>query len=155
MTTETRTQTNYDKLIGRKGEEYYYLDYVFTHRQDFKGATGSIMRPVTEAEAEERRDDWDSDGEMWRQAVAGESTTLSQEEWQQQALAIDGDDLVFDLSYCCTHGEDLLERLGRDEYELVECLGGGRCFYTDIEWDELFEPELWELIKEYEGKPAQ
>ena len=145
-----KNQTDYGKLIGRKGNEYYFLDYTFEDR-DFKGAVGSVMVPVTKEEAEERRDDWDSDGEMWRMAVEAEMTTMGMDEWHEFVLAMDGENHMFDESYCSTYGEELLAFLDSEENELVECVGGGRCFYADREFDEIYEPDLWELIKKYES----
>lgn len=41
-----RSQVNYRKLVGRVGNEYYFLDYTFENG-DHKGAVGSIMVLVT------------------------------------------------------------------------------------------------------------
>ena len=142
-------ETEYGELIGRIGDEYYYLDGVFEYTDSFKGATGSVMRPVTPEEAEQRREDWDDGDEMWKQAVEAGNTTLGADEWHEMVMDVDGDEVIFDFSYCDTYGEDLLERLG-EEYELVECRGGGRCFDYDMKWDELFNTKLWEMIRQYE-----
>jgi len=67
-------------------------------------------------------------------------------------LGIDGDEVIFDFSYSGL-GEQLLDKIDpkHKEYELVECIGGGRCFDNDMAWDELYEPELWEAIKAIES----
>ena len=146
-----KEETQIHKLIGRIGEEYYFCDYVFKDK-NFKGATGTLMHPVTAEEAEELRDNWDKDGELWQEAVANKQTTLGQDDWKKQILYIGDDSVVFDLSYADTYGGKLLDKLGRDNYELVECIGGGRCFKVDMAWDELFDAETWELIKQYESQ---
>ena len=51
-----REQTNYNKLVGRIGNEYYFCDYIFRHSPDFKGATASILCPVSRGEYDERMD---------------------------------------------------------------------------------------------------
>lgn len=145
-----KQETKYGKLIGRQGDEYYYLDYTFEDGT-FKGAVGSIMRPVTIEEAEDRRENFDDDGERWQMAVDAGATELGKKEWKEMVLDIDGDEAVFDQSYY-EYGEDLLNRIDpkREIYELVECRGGGRCFYFDTKWDELFDPALWKEILKFE-----
>lgn len=147
-----RQETKYGKLIGHIGEEYYYLDDTFSYDGGLRGATGSIMRPVTIEEAQYRRDNWDEDGELWRMAVEAKQTYRGHEDWVEFVLDCDGNDAVFDLSYY-DYQEALLDRLDPDRktYELVECVGGGRCFKPSMKWDELFAPELWKEIVKYES----
>ena len=38
--------------IGVKGGEYYFADSVFEHSDNFRGVTGTVVRPVSE-------DEWD------------------------------------------------------------------------------------------------
>ena len=146
-----RDQTTYGKLVGRVENEYYYLEYVFQD-DTFKGAVGAILIPVSFAEMEERRTIFDDDGELWRAAVEAQQTELSHKDWRDRVLAIDGDDAVIDLSWFCDYGEALLERLDpkHEVYEYTEGIGGGRCFHLDMVWDELYAPDLWEIIKQYE-----
>ncbi|KKM72115.1 hypothetical protein LCGC14_1423730 [marine sediment metagenome] len=156
MATETKKQTDYNKLVGRQGDTYYYLDYVFDHGpgSSFRGAVGSRMCPVTFADAERRRENFDEDGDEWRAAVQEQQTTLGYDDWCKFVVATDGDDAIFDQSYSDTYGEDLLDRLDpeREEYELVECTGGGRCFNHEDKWDEVFDAELVKVIASYESK---
>lgn len=144
-------EIKYNKLVGRIEDRYYYLDRVFQHNDNFKGAVGSIMRPVSFAEASARREEWDDDNELWNHAVANNDTDLGADEWHNMVIEEDGDALVFDLSYANTYGEDLIKFLNEDDIELVECVSGGRCFYTDMAWDELYNHGLWEMIKQYEA----
>jgi hypothetical protein len=110
-----RSQTNYGKLVGRIGNEYYFLDYVF--KQDkHRGAVGSIMFPVT-------REHIDCRG------------------------AIDD----FDRSHP-EYEEALMHFLKRDDVEFVECIGGGRCFESRQEFNEVFDQELIDKINEAEGE---
>ena len=112
-----------------------------------RGAVGTIFVPATKREAQDRRDDWDEDGEQWRSAVAAEQTDMSMEEWHECTLGSDGDDVVFDLSYYDL-GIELCDKLNaelpedHDEYELAECVGGGRCFSVDMKWDELYNHQF-------------
>lgn len=148
-----RQEDHYNKLVARIGDGYYFCDYIF-HDDRFKGATGSIMRPVSEAEAEDRRENYDEDGEMWKNAVADDRTTLGKDDWWELVLNTDGDEAVYDLSYADTYGEALMELLHNrgEDVELVECVGGGRCFHEDTEYDEVFDQELLDKINEVESK---
>lgn len=144
-----KQQTNYNKLVGRTGDEYYFCDYIFTHADDFKGATGSVLRPVSKAEYEERTSQEELEdrfSDVWREAVASGSTTDSLSVWVEQAFDIDGDEMVFDLSY--SRYWDQLRELGfnDEEYPLFECTGGGRCFSKDIKFDEVYDQGLLNKI---------
>jgi len=147
----SRKETKYNELIGRIGDDFYFLEYIF-EAGDFCGAVANIVRPVSPNEAQYMRDTWDSDGEGWRMAVDAESTTLGLDEWREQVLAIDGDDAVFDICSDYEMEKKIIEIAGEDNVELVENVGGGRSFDLDMEWDELYNPELWEKIKEVETK---
>lgn len=46
-----RNETKYNKLVGRIGDAYIFLDYTFEHSPDFRGATGSSIRPVSRERA--------------------------------------------------------------------------------------------------------
>ena len=49
--------------------------------------------------------------------------------------------------------EDLrkaVPELTEEEYPIFTCIGGGRSFSVDMEWDVLYDEELWEKIKEAE-----
>lgn len=49
------------KLVGRVGEldgnaKFYFCDSLFEYIDNFKGATGSVLRPVSKDEYDERTD---------------------------------------------------------------------------------------------------
>lgn len=147
---------DYNKLIGKIGYEYYYLRYVFDD-DGMRGATGSILRAVTMDEAQERRDNWDEDNELWKQAVSNDETTLGADDWHDQS---DGylDECVFDLPNEIL-SDDLMDILANEyqavkrnfDIELIESTGGGRCFKPNMQWDKLYNNNLWALIKQYES----
>ena len=155
----SRKQTNYNKLVGRIGNEYYFCDYIFRHSPDLKGATATILRPVSHGEYYERMDPTSSDTqdyfvELWRDAVASERTEIGLEEWIEWVLDNDGPDAIFDLSY--EHlWDDLREAVPEfteEDYPVFECISGGRCFSPDMEWDEIYDNKLWQKIKKVEAK---
>ena len=153
-----REQTDYNKLIGRVGDEYIFLSYVFQHSDSFKGATGNSLRPISQTEYEERTDPEaieEAYEDLWREAVRADRTTLGLTEWVKECIASDGEDVyAFDTSYWESDmWTQIREKTGQteEEYPVYECIGGGRMFTENIKWDELYEPELWNIIKEYEN----
>jgi hypothetical protein len=71
-------------LVGKTiNGDYYWLDYVFEDG-DFKGAVGSVFRPVTNAEKKERMsigNAKDNLEDLWKDAVASGDTTQSLEDY--------------------------------------------------------------------------
>ncbi|MCJ7482639.1 MAG: hypothetical protein MUO31_06710 [Thermodesulfovibrionales bacterium] len=55
MKVETTEKKQIDKkqLVGRIGDSYYVCDYLFTYGKDFKGATATVLEPVSRASYEE------------------------------------------------------------------------------------------------------
>jgi len=148
---EMRKEEKINKIVGRIGEEFYFCEKFFECEDSFRGVVGSVLVPVSPEEAEERRRNFDEDGELWRDAVANELTELEHEDWVEEVLAVDGDEAVFDL-VSSEKEAAVIEKVGADKVELVECVGGGRIFRPDLEWDELYDPALWERIKEFERR---
>lgn len=151
MNNEKRTE--YNKLIGRIGEKYYFLDDIFQYDDNFKGATGSVLIPLTEEECQEINEQANDDSELtdfWKQAVEADRTTDSLEDWCEQVRDEQGEDAGLDPSYRAKYMQ-ILQKIKPDTYT-TDCVGGGRCFDIDMEWDEIYNPELWELIKQAESK---
>lgn len=154
MNDNRREQNNHHKLVGRIGNDYYFLDYTFADG-DFKGATGTVLTPISKSEYEDRTDpesetcqDWFR--EIWKMAVEDDKTEEGLTEWVENVINIDGDEAVFDFS-----GYNLWDQLreiglSEDDYPVFECIGCGRCFDVDMEFDEIYDKELWEEIKQYE-----
>lgn len=149
-----REETRYDKLVGRIGENYYFLDYTFKHGE-FKGATATILRPVDIDEHKDKTNP-ESDAckdyfrELWQIAVSDGITEDGLDDWVEQIINIDGDEAVFDFSGY--HLWEQLRKIGlsEEEYPVFECVGGGRSFSIDMEWNEIYDVELWEEIKKFE-----
>jgi hypothetical protein len=147
----------HNKLIGKIGDEYYYLRYIFDRGGGLSGAAGCSFSPVSTDEAQERRDSYDDDNKLWKQAVEGDYTTLGADDWHEMNPA--EDEMLFDLSYRDLANNLMVgilaeecQRGGRDlDIELIECTGGGRCFNANMQWDKLYNRNLWEIIKQYES----
>ncbi len=151
---ETKQNQKIGELVGRKDDSYYVCDTIFKHADDFKGATATVLVPVSEDDHENRTDPYNSDTtdrfrECWVEQVKAGQTDRGLEDWVEEILAVDGDEAVFDFS---GHEYwDLIRKavpeLTEEAYPVFECIGGGRSFSPDMEWDEIYNPQLWEKIK--------
>lgn len=152
-------RTNINQVVGIQAYgEIYVLDSLFKHRDDFMGATGTIIYPVskeqyeyaTSTEAlEERFED------IWQISVqeAGETRGLS--EFVQDIYMWDGDESVFDMGGISWDVEDHIREVmgySEEEYPVLECVGAGRIFSsTDIDdMVKTYNTELWLDIYRYE-----
>ena len=149
------------KLIGRKGGEYYFVDSVFEHQDNFRGVTGSIVRPVSPKEYEEAsdrenvaerledywnvchaRDDYDNE----------EDFDAAFEDFIDEAIEYDGiDQIMFDGSDNC-NASDSFDELGI-KHEFTDCSGCGRIFgkRDNLDFDEVFDYPALVAIRAYEG----
>lgn len=155
--TQGREATKYGKLIGRLDDEFYILDEIFKHSDDFQGATATVLRPVSREEYEEATTEEalvERFEEYWRDAVANGHTTDSLETYARNIWDIDGDDSLWDPSGSEYH--DQVRALGYsvEEYPVIECTGGGRSFThqgaRDQAFDEVYSPELLAKIQAVE-----
>lgn len=141
-------QRPYQKFVGRIGDEYYFVEYVFNsilHDKPFHGAVGLVFRSVSNAEAtdclnsnhiEAILDALDEDEGLT-------VNDIPSDEWPT---------LIWDFS-----GEewwgDLRELLGTNEAETpyFDCVGGGRIFSTHMELEEIWDDNLWDIVQAFEG----
>ena len=149
-------------LIGRKDGEYYFCDSVFDHGDGFVGATGSIVRPVSEEEYE-----WASDREnvaerycdVWMEMKGIRDYDEDEHEaefmeWIDQMLQYDDPAwIMFDDSDTCDASKSF-EALGI-EHECTDCSGGGRIFnnwHRDgrMEFDEVYNVKALVAIEALE-----
>jgi hypothetical protein len=151
-----------DKLIGRDiSGDYYWLEYVFEDSSDFRGAVGSVFRPVSVTKKEERMTpenarEWLAEG--WREAVKAGTTEQSLDDYIQNVIDIDGESAFFDQSYFdtgCKIAEIYNSELPKDadeseQAEFSDCGGGGRCFNQKIVWNKIYDQEALTLALSYE-----
>ena len=153
-----KTETTEKKLVGRIGNNYYFCDTIFEYENGLKGATATVLCPVSREIYEQRTDPTDSDTldwfeECWKGAVQTGHTTKGLEAWAEEVLAVDGDEAVFDFSGY-DYWDDLrnaVPELTEEDYPVFECVGGGRSFRPNMQWDEIYNEELWNRIKEIEA----
>jgi hypothetical protein len=158
---------NYDALIGRVGIEYYFLDEIFKYKDGFKGATGTIVMPVSKQYYDYATSE---EGILERYMDA-----MGEDEWLN-TLGLDRDDFededemikaiedgIYDLyrvgelnpfeevNYKLEEQmRELPEFSDSDEYPLFEIIGGGRIFDKNIKFDKIYNQELFNKIKEIE-----
>ncbi len=151
-----RQEIKYNKLIGRQGNKFVFLDYVFDHGNGFKGATGTRIEVVSKESYEDAIGDTDRWEERWREAVAAKQTDEGLDSWIENLSDEEKKEWLWDNSYSNIYWEQI-RQLGytEKEYPTMTCTGGGRCFSVDDKWDELYEPELWKLIQQYETHPKR
>lgn len=149
-------RTTYNIVVGiTENDEIYLLNSIFDHGKGFKGATGSVLVPVSQDYIDERNDldsIIDTYGYLWTEAVASGSTTDSQEDYMQQVLdSSDGAFFGHDESYVHHITKEF-----KDEYfpdaETFECVGGGRCFDAGMKFKTVLRQDLLDLINKAEAK---
>lgn len=146
-----RILINKPVAINRETNEVYILNSLFKHRDDFKGATGSVLSPITQDYVDSRNDMeeiMDNYYDCWKQSNSRESLRDFCED-----ILIDCDGLFpgHDTSDC-HYAESLLSEF--TDAIAFECIGGGRCFSVEMFNDEdieILDHELVKQIKRYEG----
>ena len=153
-----------EQVVGRTTNgEYYVLDYVFDERgvNPFRGAVGSVMRPVSAREAAEAMDIEsviERYEDVWRECVSHGDETRSLEDFAESISMNDGLESMFDLSYCKI-GEEVAKMYNtelpehhdsEDEAEFSECVGGGRCFNHGLKFEKVYRQDLLNLALSHE-----
>lgn len=152
------------KAVGIKDGEVYIAEYFFDYGENFKGVTGWVMRPLTEAEIEagnEPENYIEYYREIWKEAVRADQTEDGLEDFAEEAARWDeglypGDDPSFR-----DETEDIVNALcevDRDEisnycgdYQTWQYSGCGRVFSRDMEFDYVFDIDLLDKIRETEN----
>lgn len=158
---------NYDTLVGRIGDEFYFLDSIFIHNDGFKGATGTNVMPVSKSYYEYATSE---DGILERYMDAmGEDEWISTLGLNREDFE-DEDDLIKEIEdgiyqlYSVGQlnpfeevGSDMEEQMralpqfsSSEEYPVFEIIGGGRIFGKETKFDEIYNQELFDKIKEIE-----
>ena len=159
MTTKSnndRQQVDYNKPVGIKDGSIYFLNYVFDHSDNFRGATGTVLDPITSNYIENiTTEDWtEYSRDLWKSAVETNSTEDSLEDY---AAKIKNESESYgqlfpghDDSYSEFHDE--AKKHFDSDVETFNCSGGGRCFNLELlnSFDKVIDQDLIDLIKSYE-----
>lgn len=162
-----RESTKYNKIIGIANGRVYVLEETFKYGDGFKGCCGYAMSTISQDYIDEHNDvDYLCDYEdyLWREAVKAEQTTLGLRDFVEELVRdccdlfpFDDPSFRMDFEQALQDArpevaKKVIEYFGADSEEFGawnnECCG--RCFDKDMKWEELFEPELWEMIRTYE-----
>jgi hypothetical protein len=162
-----RQKDDFNKLVGSIDNEFYFVDYIFNYNDGFKGATGTIVMPVSK--------------EYYDLATSEEGildrymTAMGEDEWLE-ALGLDRDDFEDEdeMIKAIEDGIYNLYRVGElnpfeevnykleeqmrklpefsdsDEYPIFETSGGGRIFGKDTKFDKIYDQELYNKIRKIE-----
>jgi hypothetical protein len=151
-----RKQVDYNKPVGIKDGSIYFLNYVFDHSDNFRGATGTVLDPITSNYIENiTTEDWtEYSRDLWKSAVETNSTEDSLEDY---AVKIKNESESYgqlfpghDDSYSEFHEE--AKKHFDSNVETFNCSGGGRCFNLELlnSFDKVIDQDLIDLIKSYE-----
>jgi hypothetical protein len=167
METSGKKRIKFDKLVGRVGDDYYFLDTIFEYNDGFKGATGTIVNPVNKSYYEYATSE---DGILERYLDAmGESEWMETLNLDENDFEDEGDKLkaiedgIYELyrvgelnpfEEVDYEQEEQMRELPQfsdsDEYPLFEVIGGGRVFGADVKFDEIYDNELYKKVKQVE-----
>lgn len=146
----SKQQTNYDKVVGRNGQEIYILDYTFKHEDGFQGAVGTVVVGLTpEMENYMNSNQWLL--ERWYDVFSPDGKKTEQEVIDEIDREIGlGNFEPFETYH---DDEELLElQYSKDNnFVAFEVIGCGRCFREDQTFEEVFNQELLQEILKYEG----
>lgn len=166
-----RQETKYNQIVGIKDDLVYVLQESFQYgEKGMRGCVGYTMGTLSQEEIDlgndmdNIKDEYDY---LWREAVASQRTELGLEEYLEEIVR-DADMLGLyflgdDDSFRCEFN-DLVDNLSEDQKETLKryfgekdvdfvdwnCASCGRCFDPNEKWDEIFRPDLIEVINDFE-----
>ncbi len=145
----------YNKPVGIKDGSIYFLKEIFNYKDGMKGATGTVLDPVTQSEIDENND-FDNAveyyREIWKSSVDADSTEQSLKDYVEDCLNYqDGEYPGHDESYSELHDE-AKKHFDNEDIKTFTCVGGGRCFDEKLlsSFDKVIDHSLIDLIRQYE-----
>lgn len=169
----SRQGTKYNQIVGIKDGLVYVLEESFQYdEKGMQGCVGYSMHTLLQEDID-RENDMDNLKDeydyLWREAVAQGVTELGLEEYLEKlirdadrsGLYFLGDDDSFRYRFNRIvdelpedQKETLKRYFGEKDVDFVDwtCIGCGRCFDPNEEWDEVFNPGLLEVINEFERR---
>lgn len=153
-----RNQKNYDKAVGIIDDQVYVVNYTFEdemHGEPFNGVTGGILVPLTQDYIDSRNDVeevMENYRDLWVEQVKSNCTDLGLQEWVEQNIVTDyeGEFPGHDTSDLHTIEDDEQVKAHFPDAVSFECIGGGRCFRKNMQWDVIFDQHLVDEINRLE-----
>lgn len=149
-----------EEFIGiDKQGNYVFLDRVFKSREDFHGAVGTRMVPVSKEYVEERIEEIkDYEWSPLAHIYDEEDTPESWDEWINNMPDWELEEMAIDSSYQGKYWnktEEMAEKYYESEFYTTDCIGGGRMFneemYDEDYWQYLENPDLLEMARRAES----
>ena len=146
----SKQQTNYDRVVGRNGQEIYILDYTFKHDDGFQGAVGTVVVGLTQEQVDYMYSD---EGllERWHDALDPNGDKTEKKFLDE----INNEILWGNFQPFEQHHDDeellTLQYSKDNNFVAFEYIGGGRCFKEDQTFEEVLNEELLKEILKYEG----
>jgi hypothetical protein len=162
-----RQKDVYNKLVASTDDEFYFVDYIFNHNDGFKGATGTIVMPVSKS--------YYDNATSYDGILESYMDSMGEDEWLD-VLGLDRDDFEDEsemmeaiengIYQLYTIGElnpfeevnyELEEQMrnlpqfsDEDEYPVFEVIGGGRIFDKERYFDKIYDKKLYDKIRKVE-----
>lgn len=154
-----KNQKNYNTPVGIKDGNLYLVNYTFEdemHGEPFKGVTGAVLAPLSQEYIDEKNDPEEIKEyyrEFWVESVRNGDTELGLEEYVSNIHESYGDGAFpgHDTSY--TSHIDIDSELVKTHFPDAvdfECIGGGRCFEKDMDFDVVLDEFLVSEINRLE-----
>jgi len=153
--TRNRLETKYNKPVGIKDNEIYFLEETFDYQDGFKGVVGFSLRPLTRIEVEDRNDNNEAIEyyrDIWVETVKSGNTDQGLEDFASDCQDDEyGDYPGHDTSYE-EHYEEAKKHFDFD-VSSFECGSGGRCFDLKLlnSFDKVIDQDLINIIKNFEN----
>ena len=152
---KNRLETKYNKPVGIKDNEIYFLKETFDYQDGFKGVVGFSLRPLTRIDVEDRNNinnavDYYLD--LWKEDVSQDNTRMSLDDYASDLMDQEiGDYPGHDTSYE-EHYEEAKKHFDFD-VSSFECGSGGRCFDLKLlnSFDKVIDQDLINIIKNFEN----
>jgi chemotaxis protein histidine kinase CheA len=162
-----RQKDTYNKLVASRDNEFYFVDYIFNDADGFKGATGTIVSPVSK-EYYEYATSEDGISERFMDAMGEdewlEALGLDREDFDDENEMIKAiEDGIYDLYRVgeLNPFEEVYYRLeeqlrelpqfsSSEEYPIFEVIGGGRSFGKDSNFDKIYDQDLYNKVRKIE-----
>lgn len=148
-----KNKTEYNVLLGKtKDGTYYALDYTFVYEDGMQGATGSCFCPVEKeeikrrnAEARNSKNPWNDYFEYWKKDANRRGMKWTT--WISQAIQeADAGCIGLDGSY----PEMRAQVAVKANSFTAECVGGGRCWNADMQFEEIYDLKAFRSAMEIE-----
>jgi hypothetical protein len=146
MVTGTQLSVQiYNKIIGKEGEDFYLLHSIRTAPSGKYIIEAYVLRPITDDDVSDAEGNYDYKL-SWQDAVANGDTERGLRDWMERETGSVELGELFDLAPSA-YAKLVYEHFDEDDCQGVQRYDSGQCFVLNMVWDELYEPNIWQIIK--------